>query len=191
MKRLTTISEKQRNITPTNPQTQAQQTVVWSKPSVLLPKILNGEERFDGEPLKLKHAVTSPGQRRFLVSMECGRSHVDVLQRRANVSSPFAAAEDNIARLAKGTRKVVVAPAPQHVEVLNSGGVPWDELFQSDNDKLHSSSHVPKFDDMVRSCACARTSLVTCPTSVVFLTASQGLEHWQFHARFTHTQRSG
>ena len=161
---MTTISEKQRNITPANPQTQAQQTVVWSKPSVQLPKILNGEERFDGEPIKLKHALVSPGQRRFLVRMECGRCHVpvDVLQRGANVSSPFAAAEDNIARLAKGTRKVVVAPTPEHVEVHNSGGVPWDELFQADNDRLHSSSHVPKFDDMVCTCTCTCTCTCAC-----------------------------
>jgi hypothetical protein len=143
-----TTAEKQRNITPVNSQTQAQQTVVWSKPSVQLPKVLNGIERFDGAPLKFKHAVASAGQRRFLISMECGSCHAH----RANVLSPFATAEDNIARLAKGTRKVMVNPIPQDVQA-DAETVPWNELFQADNDKLHASSYVPKFDDMVCNCA--------------------------------------
>ena len=141
------LSEKQRNVlTPVNPQTQAQQTVVWSKPSVQLPKVLHGLEQYDGAPLRLKHAVPSPGQRRFLLRMECGSS--DELH--VNISSPFAKAEDNIARLTRGTRLVTLT-RPQHVCVQDVGAVPWVDLFQADNDKLHASYVVPKFDDMVRA----------------------------------------
>lgn len=106
-----------------------------------LPKVLHGLEQYDGAPLRLKHAVPSPGQRRFLLRMECGSS--DELH--VNISSPFAKAEDNIARLTRGTRLVTLT-RPQHV-----GAVPWVDLFQADNDKLHASYVVPKFDDMVRA----------------------------------------
>jgi hypothetical protein len=142
------LAEKQRNLTPVNAQTQAQQTVVWSKPSVQLPKVLKGVERFDGAPLKFKHAVASSGQRRLLISMECDSSHAP----RVNILSPFATAEDNIARLAQGTRKVIVNPIPQDVQAHDAEMVPWNELFQADNDMLHASSYAPKFDDMVCNC---------------------------------------
>ncbi len=132
-------------MTPVNPQTQAQQTVLWSKLPVQLPKVLHGFERFDGAPLKLKHVVPSPGQRRFLLGMECAIGSSSALQ--GNFSSPFASAEYNITRLAKGTRKVVVAPLAQ--EAQDAKMVPWDELFQADNEKLHASTYVPMFDDMV------------------------------------------
>jgi hypothetical protein len=143
------MPERQRDVlTPVNPQTQAQQTVVWSKPSVQLPKVLQGFERYDGAPLRLKHTVPSPGKRRFLISMECGSS-VDL---HVNISSPFAKAEDNIARLTRGTRLVKLT------RVQDVGAVPWVDLFQADNDKLHSSYVAPKFDDMVRisalTCCC-------------------------------------
>ena len=110
-----------------------------------LPKVLQGFERYDGAPMRLKHTVPSPGKRRFLISMECGSS-VD----HVNISSPFAKAEDNIARLTRGTRLVTLT-RPQHVGVQDVGAVPWVDLFQADNDKLHASYVVPKFDDMVRT----------------------------------------
>jgi hypothetical protein len=142
--------ERRRDIiTPTNPQTQAQQTVIWRKPAVRLPRVLFGSERFDGSPVKLKHAVPSPGQRRFLIRMECGSSE----SLSCNISSPFSTAEDNIARLAKGTREVVIGKFPNDSKL-----VPWDELFQIDNEKIYTTSYLPKFDDMV----CTWTKLCVC-----------------------------
>ena len=155
-----TLLQKHRNMTPVKPQTQAQQTVLWSKPPVQLPKVLHGFERFDGAPLKLKHVVPRPGQRRFLLGMECACGSSSALQ--GNVSSPFASAEYNISRLAKGTRKVVVAQEVQDAEM-----VPWDELFQADNDKLHSSAYVPKFDDMVCATACMIVCMQECVVRVI------------------------
>ena len=142
--------EMRRDImTPNNPQTQTQQTVVWCKPAVQLPKVLRGSECFDGTPLKMKHDVPSPGQRCFLIRMECGSSE----SLSCNISSPFSMAEMNIARLAKGTRQVIVGQIPK-----GSESVPWDELFQVDNDKIHSTAYLPKFDDMVCAvCACKKT----------------------------------
>jgi hypothetical protein len=136
------MDRRRDTITPSNPQTQARQTVVWSKPAVQLPKVLHGLERFDGPPLKLRHAVPSPGQRRFLLRMECASGSSDSLNH--NVSSPFADAEKNIARLAKGTRQVVVGKNPECAEMI-----PWDDLYQIDNEKIHATSLLPKFDDMV------------------------------------------
>ncbi len=133
-------------ITPVNPQTQAQQTVVWSKLPLELPKVLHGTERFDGAPLKMKHSVPTPGQRRALVSAECGAADAH----RWHALSPFAAAEKNILRLSKGTRHVVIGSKPVNLETHSPASVPWDQLFQVDNSNLHSSSCVPTFDDMVR-----------------------------------------
>ena len=128
-----------------NAQTQARQTDVWKKPSLQLPLVVQGSERFDGAFLKLKHSVPSPGQRRFLLSMECGSCREsDVLH--CTFSSPFANAEQNIARLAKGTRRVVVGNNPA---VLDAAKVPWEQLIQWDNDELHANSCVPKFNDLV------------------------------------------
>jgi hypothetical protein len=74
--------------------------------------------------------------------MECASGSSDSLNH--NVSSPFADAEKNIARLAKGTRQVVVGKNPECAEMI-----PWDDLYQVDNEKIHATSLLPKFDDMV------------------------------------------
>jgi hypothetical protein len=135
-------------MTPPNAQTQARQTDVWKKPSLQLPRVVQGSERFDGTLLKLKHVVPSPGQRRYLLSMECGSA--DAPQRSSSsLSSPFANAEQNIARLAKGSRRVVVSTSSAVLLLDGSAKIPWDELMRADNSKLHASSYVPKFDDMV------------------------------------------